>query len=94
MDSLTALSPSSIAAVGAATVVAYGVGKCVYNVFFHPLRHIPGPWYAAASPAWLAFQDILFVKGKSIAGMDANFRVPDVTAIVSHFDRGAIQAVW
>lgn len=24
--------------------------KVVYNLFFHPLRHFPGPWTAAASP--------------------------------------------
>jgi len=27
--------------------IAYSGLRCVYNVFFHPLRKIPGPWMAA-----------------------------------------------
>ncbi|KAI1873310.1 uncharacterized protein JN550_003563 [Neoarthrinium moseri] len=29
---------------------AYLVLRCVYNVYFHPLRKIPGPWMAAMTP--------------------------------------------
>lgn len=24
-----------------------------HRILFHPLRHVPGPWYAAVSDAWL-----------------------------------------
>ena len=30
----------------------------VYHVFFSRLRHIPGPWYAAISDAWLITQGL------------------------------------
>lgn len=29
---------------------AYSALRCLYNVFFHPLRNIPGPWMAAMTP--------------------------------------------
>ncbi|KAF2237590.1 cytochrome P450 [Viridothelium virens] len=29
--------------------LTYNVATIVYNVFFHPLRNYPGPWYTAAS---------------------------------------------
>lgn len=40
------------------TYAAFGlvlcfVGHCVYNVFFHPLRNIPGPFLAKISRWWL-----------------------------------------
>uniref|UniRef100_A0A8H7N1C1 Uncharacterized protein n=1 Tax=Bionectria ochroleuca TaxID=29856 RepID=A0A8H7N1C1_BIOOC len=34
---------------GAVQVLSYTIIKIVYNVFFHPLRSYPGPWYRAAS---------------------------------------------
>ncbi|KAL4817233.1 cytochrome P450 [Aspergillus spinulosporus] len=27
----------------------FHLAKCIYNLFFHPLSHIPGPWLAAAT---------------------------------------------
>jgi hypothetical protein len=27
----------------------YHLGKLIYNLFFHPLRHIPGPWLSRGS---------------------------------------------
>lgn len=36
------------AAFAAATVIYY-LSKIVYNYYFHPLAHIPGPWWAAVS---------------------------------------------
>jgi hypothetical protein len=27
----------------------YHILNLVYTVFFHPLSHVPGPWYAAAT---------------------------------------------
>jgi hypothetical protein len=39
-----------ILSVGLAAVIfAYYVAKVVYNLYFHPLAKIPGPWWAAAS---------------------------------------------
>ncbi|KAL1730689.1 cytochrome P450 [Schizophyllum commune] len=31
----------------------YGLACAIYNLYFSPLRHIPGPWYAAVSDFWL-----------------------------------------
>ncbi|KAF2195342.1 cytochrome P450 monooxygenase-like protein [Zopfia rhizophila CBS 207.26] len=31
------------------SVVAYTIGTAIYNVYFHPLKHIPGPFFARAS---------------------------------------------
>lgn len=36
--------------------LALWVGQMVYNTTMHPLRAIPGPWFAAASPLWIAWQ--------------------------------------
>jgi hypothetical protein len=30
-------------------VVVYALGTCIYNLFFHPLKHIPGPFLARAT---------------------------------------------
>jgi hypothetical protein len=30
--------------------IAYMGLRCLYNIFFHPLRKIPGPWMAAMTP--------------------------------------------
>ncbi|ETS83618.1 hypothetical protein PFICI_05494 [Pestalotiopsis fici W106-1] len=41
-----------------ATVVAtltYGVSRCIYNVYFHPLAKYPGPKLAAITDLWWAF---------------------------------------
>lgn len=37
-------------AVLVAVATASFVYTCVYNIFFHPLKHIPGPLFARASP--------------------------------------------
>ncbi|KAJ4303218.1 hypothetical protein N0V90_002111 [Kalmusia sp. IMI 367209] len=31
-------------------VVAYSIYSCIYNLYFHPLAHIPGPFWARATP--------------------------------------------
>ncbi|KAJ5605341.1 cytochrome P450 [Penicillium lagena] len=38
---------------GAIVVVLWFVGTCVYNVFFHPLKAIPGPFMAKISRWWI-----------------------------------------
>lgn len=34
-------------------LIAWILGQCIYNIFFHPLRHIPGPLLAKVSRCWL-----------------------------------------
>jgi hypothetical protein len=41
--------PRSSLVILAGTWIAYELVKFAYNVFFHPLRHIPGPKLAAAT---------------------------------------------
>lgn len=31
-------------------ITLYAIGTIVYNLFFHPLRHVPGPWLARSTP--------------------------------------------
>ncbi|PKY05677.1 cytochrome P450 [Aspergillus campestris IBT 28561] len=38
---------------GVIVVVSWFVGTCVYNVFFHPLKAIPGPFMAKISRWWI-----------------------------------------
>ncbi|KAK5994061.1 Cytochrome P450 monooxygenase sdnE [Cladobotryum mycophilum] len=45
----TANVPASLLCVAAGTWVIYQASIVIYNLFFHPLRHIPGPWLSAAS---------------------------------------------
>ena len=45
MDSL----PNSYLFILPCILTAYYVSKSTYNLFFHPLRHIPGPKLAAAT---------------------------------------------
>ncbi|KXX82892.1 Trichodiene oxygenase [Madurella mycetomatis] len=35
--------------VCAGTWISYQLVRVIYNLFFHPLRHIPGPWLSAAT---------------------------------------------
>lgn len=30
--------------------IGYVVLRCIYNLYFHPLRNVPGPWLAAMTP--------------------------------------------
>jgi hypothetical protein len=38
---------------GAISVVLWFIGTYVYNVFFHPLKAIPGPFMAKLSRWWI-----------------------------------------
>lgn len=40
-------------AYGAVGLVLWLVGNCLYNIYFHPLRAIPGPFLARISRWWL-----------------------------------------
>ncbi|THX18505.1 putative P450 monooxygenase [Aureobasidium pullulans] len=50
MDLFYSLSHTVVIAGGfAALYIVYQVLNTVYTIFFHPLSHVPGPWYLAAS---------------------------------------------
>lgn len=42
-----------------AGLVLYAVGLVAYRLLFHPLRNIPGPWYAAATYWYEFYQDVI-----------------------------------
>ncbi|KAJ7074029.1 cytochrome P450 [Mycena amicta] len=46
--------------------LALELAKGIYNVFFHPLRSVPGPWYAAISDLWLSWNIFLFKQTPTI----------------------------
>ena len=35
-----------------------GLSPLIYNVFFHPLRHFPGPRMAGATSWWRAYKEV------------------------------------
>ncbi|KAG9002055.1 hypothetical protein FRB94_004147 [Tulasnella sp. JGI-2019a] len=63
MDTLANISIIPLAIGG---IVVYVLGTCAYNFWFHPLRNIPGPWYAAISPAYITFKDLTLQKPYAI----------------------------
>ncbi|KAG8895962.1 hypothetical protein FRB99_000238 [Tulasnella sp. 403] len=90
---MDAISPTTL---GLASLAAYLIGSWSYNIFFHPLRHIPGPWYAAMSPMWLKFKDIQFKKALAIEELFVKYgdvvRIePNVVAFV---DPAAMRLVY
>jgi hypothetical protein len=44
-----------ITAVG---LLTYALACVIYNVFFHPLSHFPGPRGAACTKWWLAYMQL------------------------------------
>ncbi|EQB51707.1 cytochrome P450 [Colletotrichum gloeosporioides Cg-14] len=57
--SRTDILPKSLVLVAVGTYIAYHVSKVIYNLFFHPLRHIPGPRLAAATYIPEFYYDVL-----------------------------------
>lgn len=51
-----------------ALYAVWTLGTWAYNLWLHPLRHVPGPWYTAISPAYLSLKEIQFQKSQYIAG--------------------------
>ncbi len=49
------------AAVG---ILVYAFARAIYNVFFHPLSHFPGPRGAACTKWWLAYME--YIRGVSL----------------------------
>ncbi|KAI0034864.1 cytochrome P450 [Vararia minispora EC-137] len=44
--------PSSLVATAGPILGLYFVANAFYQLLFSPLRHVPGPWYAAISEIW------------------------------------------
>ncbi|KAH9059880.1 putative P450 monooxygenase [Lactarius vividus] len=42
-----------------AVILTYSIWRIVYNLYFHPLSHFPGPKLAACSRLWLAYREII-----------------------------------
>lgn len=45
--------------VVAAVSLWYGLLRVIYNVYFHPLSHFPGPRGAACTRLWLAYMELV-----------------------------------
>ncbi|OLN83441.1 putative sterigmatocystin biosynthesis P450 monooxygenase STCB-like protein 4 [Colletotrichum chlorophyti] len=43
--------------LAAAGLTVYCLGRSIYNVFFHPLRRVPGPFFAKITRLWLFYHD-------------------------------------
>lgn len=52
-----------------AAILSYSVWRIVYNLYFHPLSHFPGPNLAACSRLWLAHREL--VRGESLGDLRA-----------------------
>ena len=50
-----------------ATILTYSVWRVLYNLYFHPLSHFPGPKLAACSRLWLAYREL--IKRESLADL-------------------------
>lgn len=62
--------PWLILAVG--SVIIYNASLVIYRLYFHPLRHIPGPWIAAATQWYEFYYDVLqWPGGQYIHKVDA-----------------------
>ena len=53
----------SVWALAAGVVLCYTLARVVYNVFFHPIANIPGPWLAAATSWYETYFDLLKAPG-------------------------------
>ena len=51
-------SPQRLLALLASIFVVYRVCVIIYRIFFHPLRHFPGPLLAKATTAYQAYYDV------------------------------------
>ncbi|KAH9177310.1 putative P450 monooxygenase [Lactarius sanguifluus] len=55
--------------VALAAILSLFVWRIVYNLYFHPLSHFPGPKLAACSGLWLAYREL--IKGESLSDLRA-----------------------
>ncbi|KAJ7137821.1 cytochrome P450 [Mycena epipterygia] len=49
--------------------LALEISKSIRAIFFHPLRNVPGPWYAALSDLWLTTHVFRFQQTEAIHGL-------------------------
>src|ERR1700741_4018740 len=42
----------------AVAILVYAFARAIYNVFFHPLAHFPGPLGAACTKWWLLYMEM------------------------------------
>ena len=45
-------------------ILVYAFARAIYNVYFHPLSHFPGPHGAACTKWWLAYME--YIRGVSL----------------------------
>ena len=50
----------------AIALLGYVVLKAVYQIWFHPLSHVPGPWYCAVGDIWNEWQQMKLVHSRSL----------------------------
>ncbi|KAH9002867.1 putative P450 monooxygenase [Lactarius deliciosus] len=55
--------------VALAAILSPFLWRIVYNLYFHPLSHFPGPKLAACSRLWLAYREL--IKGESLSDLRA-----------------------
>ncbi|KAI0052784.1 putative cytochrome P450 [Auriscalpium vulgare] len=55
---LTPLSQSQAALLSLGALITYQVLLVIYNLYFHPLAHFPGPRAAAATEIWLPYREL------------------------------------
>ncbi len=54
-----------------AAILSFSVWRIVYNLYFHPLSHFPGPKLAACSRLWLGYREV--IKGESLGDLRVQF---------------------
>jgi hypothetical protein len=58
MDAYRFLPSSGFQQVVFTGLVLYALVRVLYNVYFHPLSHFPGPRGAACTKLWLAYMQL------------------------------------
>ncbi|KAI9455335.1 putative P450 monooxygenase [Lactarius psammicola] len=56
-----------VAAAIATTLLSFSAWRIIYNLYFHPLSHFPGPKLAACSRLWLAYREV--IRGESLGDL-------------------------
>jgi len=69
-----------------AGILSLSVWRIVYNLYFHPLSHFPGPKLAACSRLWLAYREL--IKGESLGDLRVQLHnmVRKIIRAVTSFD--------
>lgn len=67
--------------VTAAVLLWYGFLRVIYNVYFHPLSHFPGPRGAVCTRLWLAYMELVKRVSLSDLRMELHRKYGDVVRI-------------